>query len=126
MFQMSGQPYHSPGHPSYKKQFVDPESTRATTSNEYAAHIKRQSKQRNADKRFNSPFAFHEPKYKRVSLMNRYPRAFVFVVTTVSLLTYFRLDKNFNLKIFDSNTDLTNTNFCVKFLLLASLYTMLL
>ena len=87
---MSGKSYHSPGHPSYKREFVDPESSRATTSDEYAAYIRRQSKQRNVDKRFNSPFAFHEPKYKRVSLMNRYPRAFVFAMTTVSLLAFFR------------------------------------
>jgi len=76
-------------HPSYKKQFVDPEGDRATTSKEYAAHIRRQSKQKNVDKRFNSPFAFHEPKYKRISLMNRYPRAFVFGLTTVSLLAFY-------------------------------------
>ena len=84
--------YHSPGHPSYKRSFSEPEYDRATTSKEYAQYVRRQSKQKNADKRFNSPFVFHEPKYKKINFMNRYPRLFMWTFTTVGLLLFFRWD----------------------------------
>ena len=51
---------------------------------------KRNVKQKNADKRFNSPFGFHEPKYKKVSILNRYPIFFRRVFVTTSLLIFFR------------------------------------
>jgi hypothetical protein len=89
---MPDEKYHSPGHPSYKRTFSDPEFDRATTSSEYAQYIRRRSKQKNADKRFNSPFAFHEPKYKRMGFMNRYPKLFMYSFTAVGLLLFFRWD----------------------------------
>ena len=33
--------------------------------------LKRAAKQKNADKRFNSPFGFHEPKHKKVNFIQR-------------------------------------------------------
>ena len=51
---------------------------------------KRKVKQKNADQRFNSPFGFHEPKYKKVSILNRYPIFFRRLFVTTSLLLFFR------------------------------------
>ena len=51
---------------------------------------KRNVKQKNADQRFNSPFGFHEPKYKKVSIFNRYPIFFRRIFVTTSLLMFFR------------------------------------
>ena len=51
---------------------------------------KRNVKQKNADKRFNSPFGFHEPKYKKVSIVNRYPLLFRRILVSTSLLIFFR------------------------------------
>eukprot|EP00090_Calanus_glacialis_P029292 TRINITY_DN47022_c0_g1_i1.p1 TRINITY_DN47022_c0_g1~~TRINITY_DN47022_c0_g1_i1.p1 ORF type:complete len:137 (-),score=36.78 TRINITY_DN47022_c0_g1_i1:373-753(-) len=83
---MADRGWHSPGHPSYKKDRVgQTDPSRGTSLDE----IKRRSKQKNADKRFNSPFAFHEPKYNKVSLINRYPRLFGVTFTTVCLLLFY-------------------------------------
>ena len=51
---------------------------------------KRAARQKNADKRFNSPFGFHEPKYKKVSFMERYPLLFRRTLVTTCLLLFFR------------------------------------
>ena len=51
---------------------------------------RRAAKQKNADKRFNSPFGFHEPKYKKVSFYQRYPKLVHRTLITVSLLAFFR------------------------------------
>ena len=51
---------------------------------------KRAARQKNADKRFNSPFGFHEPKYKKVGLIERYPLAFRRTLVTTCLLLFFR------------------------------------
>ena len=48
--------------------------------------------QKNAIERFNSKKAFHEPKYKKLSFMNRYPRTFMSGFTFISLSLFFRLD----------------------------------
>ena len=74
--------------PSFKRQqpFVSHENE--PTLNETVR--KRNVKQKNADQRFNSPFGFHEPKYKKVSILNRYPILFRRVFVTTSLLIFFR------------------------------------
>ena len=51
---------------------------------------KRNTKQKNADQRFNSPFGFHEPKYKKISILNRYPILFRRLFVTSALLIFFR------------------------------------
>ena len=71
---------------SYKKGFIDHEPSKGTSLDE----MRKQSKQKNADKRFNSPFAFHEPKYKKVNLMNRYPRAFVILTSGTMIGLFYR------------------------------------
>ena len=84
---MADRGWHSAGHPSYKKDRVgQTDPSRGTSLDE----IKRRSKQKNADKRFNSPFAFHEPKYNKVNLINRYPRLFGVGFTTVCVLLLYR------------------------------------
>ena len=50
---------------------------------------KRAAKQKNADKRFNSPFGFHEPKYKKVGLFERYPRFMHGLFVSTALLLFF-------------------------------------
>ena len=50
---------------------------------------KRAAKQKNADKRFNSPFGFHEPKYKKVGLFGRYPKVMNGLFITSSLLLFY-------------------------------------
>lgn len=47
--------------------------------------------QKNAIERFNSKKAFHEPKYRKLSFMNRYPRIFMSGFTFISLSLFFRL-----------------------------------
>ena len=51
---------------------------------------KRAARQKNADQRFNSPFGFHEPKYKKVSIIERYPLLFRRTLVTTCLLLFFR------------------------------------
>ena len=51
---------------------------------------KRIARQKNADKRFNSPFGFHEPKFKKVSFFQRYPKLTHRVFVTTALLLFFR------------------------------------
>ena len=51
---------------------------------------KRIARQRNADKRFNSPFGFHEPKFKKVSFFQRYPKLTHRVFVASALLLFFR------------------------------------
>ena len=51
---------------------------------------RRAARQKNADKRFNSPFGFHEPKYKKVSIFQRYPKATHRALITTCLLLFFR------------------------------------
>jgi len=51
--------------------------------------IRKQSKQKNADKRFNSPFAFHEPKYKKPGLFVRYPKLFTYLFSGTALVLFF-------------------------------------
>jgi len=45
--------------------------------------------QKNAIERFNSKKAFHEPKYRKLSFMNRYPRIFMSGFTFISLSLFF-------------------------------------
>ena len=53
--------------------------------------IKRRiARQKNADKRFNSPFGFHEPKFKKVSFFQRYPKFTHRVFVGTALLLFFR------------------------------------
>jgi len=47
------------------------------------------ARQRNADKRFNSPFGFHEPKFKKVSFFQRYPKLTHRVFVASALLLFF-------------------------------------
>eukprot|EP00092_Neocalanus_flemingeri_P017420 GFUD01018843.1.p1 GENE.GFUD01018843.1~~GFUD01018843.1.p1 ORF type:complete len:127 (-),score=26.85 GFUD01018843.1:433-813(-) len=76
----------SDDHRSYKRDPVgQTDPYRGTSLDE----IRRKSQLKNADKRFNSPFAFHEPQYKKLGFMNRYPRAFVTIFTTTCLLLFF-------------------------------------
>jgi len=80
-------PQHNPGFTSYKRDPVgQTDPSRGFTS---VDELRRISKQRNADKRFNSPFGFHEPKYKKMNLISRYPKTFVWTFTTVCLLSFF-------------------------------------
>lgn len=51
---------------------------------------KRAARQKNADQRFNSPFGFHEPKYKKVSIIERYPLLFRRTMFATCLLLFFR------------------------------------
>ena len=59
----------------------------ANTDDEVKRRIARQ---KNADKRFNSPFGFHEPKYKKVSLAERYPKTVHGIFISTCLLLFFR------------------------------------
>ena len=51
---------------------------------------KRNVKQKNEDKRFTSPYGFHEPRYKKVSIFNRYPILFRRIFVSSCLLLFFR------------------------------------
>jgi len=51
--------------------------------------LKRAARQKNADKRFNSPFGFHEPRHKKVNIMQRYPKLFHRTFVTTCLLLFF-------------------------------------
>jgi len=53
------------------------------------AELQKRSQQKNFEKRFTSPLAFHEPKFKKVKFWTRYPKAFVIGTTVTWLLCYF-------------------------------------
>jgi len=74
------------GYPNYRRDPVGRTDPSIGTSTDA---LRRQSKQMNADRRFGSPFVFHEPKYKKVPFMNRYPKSFVATTTTVCLILFF-------------------------------------
>ena len=79
-------PYN--GLPSFKKQ--QPYMSHENEPEVNEGVKKRNVKQKNADKRFNSPYGFHEPKYKKVSLVNRYPILFRRIFVSTCVLLFFR------------------------------------
>ena len=76
------------GVPDYNRPHPTFSRVNEPTTNEEETR-KRAAKQKNADKRFNSPFGFHEPKYQKVGLFGRYPRVMHGLFVSTCLLLFF-------------------------------------